>query len=69
MPLSLDSAESESRQKLFANIRRQSDLRMRTCDVCNRLAYACVYGGCHKGVDFARIAETNQNHRRNPQYP
>ncbi|MGA9314812.1 MAG: hypothetical protein WBV77_09300 [Solirubrobacteraceae bacterium] len=36
----LESAESESLlQKLFANIRGQSDFRMRTCDLCNRLAY------------------------------
>ena len=53
--LSLESAESESLQKLFTNIRGQSDFRMRTCDVCNRLAYACVYRGCQKGVDLARI--------------
>src|SRR5258706_284807 len=54
-PLSLESAGSESRQKLFANIRGQSDFRMRTCDLCNRLAYACVYRGCQKGVDLARM--------------
>src|ERR1700693_5605130 len=54
-PLSLESAESASLKKLFANIRGQSDFRMRTCDVCNRLAYACVYRGCQKGVDLARI--------------
>src|SRR5277367_5538642 len=53
--LSLQSAESESRQKLFANIRGQSDFRIHTCDVCNRSTYACVYRGRQKGVDFARI--------------
>src|SRR3984957_7143277 len=55
MPLSLESAESESLKKLFANIRRQSDFWMRTCDLCNRRAYACVYRGRHKGVDVARM--------------
>src|SRR6266849_676343 len=52
MPLSAESAGSESLKKLFANIRGQSDFRMRTCDLCNRLAYACVYRGCQKGVDL-----------------
>jgi len=59
LPLLPDSAESESLlQKLFANIRGQSDFRMRTCDLCNRLAYTSVYGGCQKGVDLARIRPT-----------
>src|SRR5216684_4258229 len=51
-PLLLESAESASLKKLFANIRGQSDFRMRTCDVCNRRAYAFVYRGCQKGVGF-----------------
>src|SRR5260370_31670633 len=51
-PLSLESAGSESLQKLFANIRGQSDFRMRTCDFCDRRAQACVYRGCQKGVDL-----------------
>src|SRR6266567_2401406 len=54
-PLSLESAESESLQKLFANIRGQIGFRVCTCDLCNRRAYACVYRGCQKGVDVARI--------------
>src|SRR6266700_4634043 len=54
-PLSLESAESESLQKLFANIRGQIGFRVRTCDICNRRAYACVYRGCQKGVDLARL--------------
>src|SRR5216683_7284073 len=54
-PLLLESAESESLQNLFANIRGQSDFRMRTCDVCNRRAYAFVYRGCQKGVGLARM--------------
>src|ERR1039458_9543261 len=53
--LSPELAGSESLQNLFANIRRQSDFRLRTCDLCNRLAYASVYRGCQKGVDLARI--------------
>src|SRR5258708_31189212 len=51
-PLLLESAESESLQNLFANIRGQSDFRLCKCDVCNRRAYACVYRGCQKGVDL-----------------
>src|SRR5229473_5238350 len=54
-PLLLESAESASLKKLFANIRGQSDFRMRTCDLCNRRAYALVNRGCQKGVDVARI--------------
>src|SRR5260370_25182856 len=51
-PLLLESAESESLQNLFANIRGQSDFRLCTCDICNRRAYACVYRGCQKSVDL-----------------
>src|SRR5580700_4572648 len=51
--LSLESAEPGSPQKLFANIRGQSDFRLGTCDICNRLAHASVYRGCQKGVDVA----------------
>src|SRR5216683_642689 len=51
-PLLLESAESESLQNLFANIRGQSDFRLCTCDICNRRSYACVYRGCQKGVDL-----------------
>src|ERR1700686_2821129 len=40
--LSPESARPESLQKLFANISGQSDFRVRTCDLCNRVAYACV---------------------------
>src|SRR5260370_31733543 len=52
-PLSLESAESESLNKLIANIRGQIGFRVCTC--CNRRAYACVYRGCQKGVDLARM--------------
>ena len=54
-PLSPDSAESESLQMVAASIRGQIGSRACTCDVCNRRAYACVYRGCQKGVDLARI--------------
>jgi hypothetical protein len=46
-----DSAESESLEKLFANICGQ--LRLRGRDVCNRLVYSFVYGGCQKCVGLA----------------
>src|SRR5215831_19842751 len=55
MPLFLESAESESLQKLLANIRGQIGFRLCTCDVRNRRAYTCVYRGCQKGVDLARM--------------
>src|SRR5215469_14717087 len=51
-PLSVDS---ESLQKLFVNTRGQTGMRVCTCDVRNRRAYACVYRGCQKGVDVARM--------------
>src|SRR6516165_5673263 len=54
-PLSLESAESESLQKLFVNIRGHIGFRVCTCYICNRRAYACVYRGCQKGVDVARM--------------
>src|ERR1700692_427077 len=53
--LLLESPESGSPQKLFANICGQSDFRLCTCDICNRLAPASVYWGCQKGVDVARL--------------
>ena len=55
MPLTLESAGAESLQKLFANIRGQSDFGVRTCDICNRRAYVFVYRGCQKGVDVASL--------------
>src|ERR1700746_3549642 len=54
-PLSLELAEYESRQMLFANIRGQTGFRACRCDLCNRLAHALVCRGCQKGVDVARI--------------
>src|SRR5260370_30979769 len=53
-PLSLESAESESLQNLFANIRGQIGFRVRTCDICHRRAYACVHRACKIGVDVTR---------------
>src|ERR1700722_3401234 len=51
--LLLGSAESESPQKLFVNIRGQIGLRVCRRHVCNRRAYSFVYRGCQKGVDVA----------------
>src|SRR5215470_3209565 len=47
--------ESESPQKLSVNTRGQIGMRVCTCDVRNGRAYACIYGGCQKGVDVARM--------------
>src|SRR5260370_27963298 len=44
-PLSVELAESESLQKLFAGIRGQSGFRERACDVCHRCVYSFVYMG------------------------
>jgi len=55
MPLSPELAGSESLQQLLAGIRGQIGFRVRTCDLCNRLAHALVCRGCQKGVDVARI--------------
>src|SRR5215467_2929730 len=52
-PLSPQSAESESLQKLFVNIRGKIRFRVCTCDIRNRRTYACVYRSCHKSVDVA----------------
>src|SRR6185312_2898900 len=54
-PLLCDSAESESLQELFAKVCWHIGLRVCTCHVRNRLANACAYRGCQKGVDVARI--------------
>ena len=62
MPLLLESAECESIQRWFGNICRQIGLRASRYDVCNRLAYARLYRGCQKGVDFARMRPAE--HRR-----
>src|SRR5205814_6105537 len=48
------SAQSESLQKLIA-ICGHIGFRTSLYDVCNGLAYACVYRGCQKGMGFARM--------------
>ena len=53
--LSLESAVCGAPQRLFANIRGHTGFRERTCDICHRRAYACVYRGCKKGMDVARM--------------
>src|SRR5580700_2580649 len=53
--LSIESAEYESPQKLFVNIRGQIGFRVCRCDVCNRPVYSLVYRSCQKGVDVARM--------------
>src|ERR1700746_691276 len=50
-----ESAESESLQNLFADIRGQIGFRACRCDLCNRPAHALPYRGCQKGVDVAGI--------------
>src|ERR1700683_3018825 len=65
MPLLLESAESESLQKLIAIC---GHIGFRACgyDLCNRPAYALVYRGCQKGVDVARIRPAEYDcHARN----
>src|SRR5882762_3390873 len=48
-------AESESLQKLVANIRGQIEFRACGFVICNRPAYALPYRGCDKGVNVALI--------------
>jgi len=45
IPLPSEWAESESLQKLFANIRGQIGMRVCTCEICHRPTYACVHWG------------------------
>src|SRR5882757_767560 len=44
-PLSLESAGSETRQMVAANIRGQIGFRVRTCEICHRPADPFVYRG------------------------
>jgi hypothetical protein len=53
--LLVESAESESLQKLFPNIRGQIGFRVCRCDIRNRLVYSFVYGGCQKGVGLTHL--------------
>jgi hypothetical protein len=52
-PLSLESDEYESLQKLFVKIRRQIGFWVCRCDICNRPVDPFVYRGCQKSVDVA----------------
>src|SRR5260370_13998436 len=54
-PLLPESAESESLQKLFANIRGRIGFRVCTYDVCHRRAYAFVHRRCKICVYLARM--------------
>src|SRR5215470_7738911 len=59
--LSLESAESESLQKLLANIRGQIGFWVCRRHVRNRPADACVYRSCQKGMDVARMRSAEHN--------
>src|SRR5580700_5182143 len=54
-PLTLESAGSESLQRVVASIRGQNGMRVCTCEICHRGADASVYGGQKIGVNVARI--------------
>ena len=54
-PLTLKSAGSESLQRVVASIRGQNGMRVCTCEICHRGAYASVYGGQKIGVNVARM--------------
>lgn len=55
MPLSLESAGSESLRRVVASIRGQNGMRVCTCEICHRGADASVYGGQKIGVNVARM--------------
>src|SRR5579863_5266537 len=61
-PLLVESAASESLQKLLARICGQIRFRVCRCDIGNRRVYSFVYGGCQKGVGPARMRPAE--HRR-----
>src|SRR5580704_10127843 len=50
-PLTLESAGSQSLQRVVASVRGQNGLRVCTCEICHRGAYASVCGGQKIGVD------------------
>jgi hypothetical protein len=50
-----ESTEYEFVQRLFGNIRGQTDVWTRRCDICNRNTHASVHRCCQKCVDVARI--------------
>src|SRR5271156_2262610 len=54
-PLTLESAGSESLQRVVASIRGQKGMRVCTCEICHRGAYASVCGGQKIGVNVARM--------------
>src|ERR1700691_3667010 len=51
--LLLESAGSESLQRVVASIRGQNGMRVCTCEICHRGSYASVYGGQKIGVNVA----------------
>ena len=57
-----ESAQPESLQELFIDIRRQIGFRVCRRDVRNRLVYSFVYWGCQKGVGLAHVRPAE--HRR-----
>src|SRR5580700_2667270 len=54
-PLTLESAGSEFLQRVVASIRGQNGMRVCTCEICHRGAYASVYGGQKIGVNLVRM--------------
>jgi len=62
VPLLVESAASESLQKLFASICGQIGVRVCRCDVCNRPAFSLLHWGCQKGVGLA-LMQPAENRR------
>src|ERR1700683_1265465 len=53
-PLTLESAGSDSLQRVIASIRGQNGLRVCTCEICHRgPLHAALFGGQKIGVDVA----------------
>src|SRR5580700_36397 len=54
-PLTLESPESESLQRVVASIRGQNGMRVCTCEICHRSAYASLCGRQKIGMNVARM--------------
>src|ERR1700691_2789693 len=66
-PLTLQSAESESLQRVVAGIRGQNGLRVWTCEICHRGALHVSFdGGQEIGVNVALMGPgLHRSHARN----
>src|ERR1700683_673670 len=63
--LTLESAGSESLQRVVASIRGQNGMRVCMCEICHRLTDTSVHRGQQVGVNVARMgAGLHRSHTR-----